>query len=254
MRKNIITFLWCCLSALTGVQAALLTGFTQEDWSVSPPGSWTISEDVAYEEVGAHEPTVYYSPYDSLGTRFTGTFGVGQNLDDDFIGFVVGFTPGSLANDSANSYLLIDWKRATQAIGDGYTAALGLAISHVSGRPDDAFQGFWGHEGDVQELSRGMTLGSSGWVTGTSYNYVLDYTTDSISFSVNDVLQFTLSAEDLPGSPSSLSEGRFGFYACSQDDANFSISEVVAIPEPATALLLVFGGGVAWLARLKQHL
>jgi hypothetical protein len=38
------------------------------------------------------------------------------------------------------------------------------------------------------------------------------------------------------------------------NSANYIGFRVVAIPEPATALLLAFGGGIAWLMRLKQRL
>jgi sulfatase modifying factor 1 len=52
------------------------------------------------------------------------------------------------------------------------------------------------------------------------------------------------------------------YYLASSDRRNYTPDKgttsigfrVVAIPEPATALLLAIGGGVAWLARLKQRL
>jgi len=43
-------------------------------------------------------------------------------------------------------------------------------------------------------------------------------------------------------------------YNIGSDAANGSMGGVSVVPEPATAMLLAFGGGLAWLVRLKQRL
>ena len=61
-------------------------------------------------------PTFFVSPDGFLGATFAGKFGVETGGDDDFIGFVFGYS-SPLAGDPVNAaeYILFDWKQGTQS-------------------------------------------------------------------------------------------------------------------------------------------
>lgn len=219
--------------------AISVTDFTAENHSASIPGSWVAASNTAIQLLNSN-PTVFYSPDGALHRAYEGTVGVSTSTDDDFIGFVVGFTPGALASAVTAQYVLIDWKQATQSL-DGYNAPRGLALSLVTGRPANASQGFWGHQGDVQEIARGATLGATGWQDLATYTFRLEYTPGNLLFHVNNVLQFDLSAQDIGGASFTLPNGRFGFYAMSQEQVSFTLTSVEAIPEPSASLLVLLG-------------
>jgi hypothetical protein len=145
-----------------------------------PPGSWVVSGGGSYvDQINNGQPTIFYSNFSALGTDVSGKVQVRTTGDDDFMGFVLGFNPGDTTNSLAD-FILIDWKQITQDYNftgntatnatPGTTANAGLAVSRITGTP--SADEIWGHTnfttenpgGGVSELTRALTLGSTGWI------------------------------------------------------------------------------------------
>jgi hypothetical protein len=155
-------------------------------------------------------PTFLASPFNVEGYRLTATFET-PTFDDDFLGLALGFSnpPG----DPGTDYLLIDWKQTDQEIdwldGTGPVVGIaGLAVSRVVGSP--TLNEFWGHidspanpSGGVTELVRGSTLGSTGWLDGTSYDFVVEYTTTQLDVWVDGSHEISISGS-FPTGPMAL--------------------------------------------------
>ena len=119
----------------------------KEESYVSGSAQWTVSgngEQVVQSING--NPAFFYSDFTVFNTKVSGTIIPGNSGDDDFIGFALGFNPGDTKNPNAN-FILIDWKKGTQAYGGG-TAQVGLAVSLVTGIPP-LTPDMWGHTGKV---------------------------------------------------------------------------------------------------------
>ena len=134
-----------------------------------------------------------------------------ESQDDDFFGFALGFEPGDSTSASAD-YLLIDWKKFDQNF-DGSLAREGLAVSRVTGVPTDPFPNFWDHSGQVEELQRAVSLGSTGWANDEPYTFDVSISENSLVISVNGSEEFNLTGD--------FSDGRLAFYASAQA-ANFA--------------------------------
>jgi cysteine-rich repeat protein/Cys-rich repeat protein len=183
--------------------------------------NWIVTPD----ELGARQtensrPTVLLFGPPAIGNTYEFDVRVQNNSDDDFIGFVLGFDPGEESSATAD-YLLIDWKRSTQQ-ANGRSGPAGLALSRVSGIPGEL--DFWDHGGKLSEISRSLTLGSTGWSYNTTYRFRIAYTATSLRVHVNNVLQFdrTFVAGSMPQS------GELAAYAFSQDKVRFEIISPLA--------------------------
>lgn len=210
-------------------------------WTQEGPGNWVLQpgNNSVIQTVNGI-PTIYYSDYNAFGNRLSGTVRVGTTGDDDFFGFVVGFTPGDLTDGSSN-FLLIDWKQGTQS-AFGCSGDKGLAVSSVSaGLGNNA--GAWCHQGfGVTELARGATLANAGWADNTTYAFDLEYTSSNLKIFVDNVLQL-----DINGA---FTDGRFGFYNYSQSQVNYAgitndplPPPVASVPEPSTWGMMILGFG-----------
>jgi hypothetical protein len=154
--------------------------------------------------------------------------------DNDFMGFVLGYNDGDVTNASAD-YILIDWKQGDQSPGVD-----GLAISRVTGalQPNNGSHtsnDAWSHSGVVTELARATTLGSTGWLDNTTYDFDLIFTSTQIQVSVNNAVQLSIAGL--------FNNGSFGFYNFSQAKVLYAgIEERTAppigeVPIPAAAFL-----------------
>ena len=94
------------LSTWTAESYQSVAGFGDGVWTVSADGS------SVHQSVNG-QPTLFYSDFNAHGISATGSISVSGG-DDDFIGFVLGFQPGDSTNALAD-YLLVDWKRGSQA-------------------------------------------------------------------------------------------------------------------------------------------
>lgn len=178
-----------------------LTGWTSEG-----SGSWTVATDnnsVFQSQNG--NPTVFFeSGTTSHGQALSGQIEVQTTGDDDFIGFVLGYSTGEL---NSGDFWLIDWKQ-----GDQSTAVDGLSLSYVGAGAST--NDFWSHSGAVTELQRATNLGSTGWADNTIYNFDLVFTDSLIQVYVDDVLEINYAG--------TFTDGAFGFYNYSQGSVRYA--------------------------------
>jgi hypothetical protein len=215
-----------------------------------PPGNWVVGGGGSFvTQQNNGQPTIFYSPFSAQNSDVRGRIRVDTSVDDDYVGFVLGFNPGDSTNASAD-FLLIDWKQLDQFFNftgnaatnatPGTDAFEGLAVSRVTGTP--SADELWGHVdlpenagGGATELERGATLDGTGWDDFVEYEFRFIYTPTSLRVFVDDVLQI-----DIAGS---FPDGRLGFYNFSQSDVVYDAFTIdpAPTPEPGTLLLVVLG-------------
>ena len=136
--------------------------------------------------------------------------------DDDKPGFLLGWQPGDSTSLTAN-YLVVDWKKVTQAFQNWGTSLVGLSISRQSGPFTPGYGGapidHWSHTLNCTELARSVTYGSTGWSFATDYYFRVLYTPTSVDIWLNDQLEFSLTG--------TFSPGRFACYNFSQSRTGF---------------------------------
>ena len=231
-------------------------------WTAEGGGNWVLQNAPFFDSVLQTingTPTVFYSPANAQNTAISGNIQVQETGgDDDFIGFVLGFNPGDLANAAAN-YILVDWKQGNQTLFGG-TGLAGLAISQVTGALPNG-SGAWWHNpaADVTELQRGANLGNVGWVDNQSYAFDISFTAANITVKVDGVEELNING--------AFADGRVGFYNYSQSSVNYSaIGQApacgtrgqpacpVSVPEPGSiGSLALFGLGLAGLAYTRRR-
>ena len=231
---------------------------TWTDETLNNSGSnWTVQgvgNDTVFQSVNGN-PTVFFEAgANDQGTSLSGQITVETGGDDDFIGFVLGYQSGELNSASAD-FLLIDWKQNDQS-----PAVDGLAISRVSGDTDGApTNDFWQHVGVVEELQRGSTLGSTGWLDNTTYTFDLEFTSSLVQVFVNGGLELSLTAAQ--AGLGAFGDGSFGFYNYSQSSVRYAgITEDVIpdpdpdpTPVPAPGALGLIGLGILGLGALRRR-
>jgi hypothetical protein len=190
-----------------------LSAWTPENIS-SGSGVWDVEAggNSVIQKVNGN-PTFFYSDFNALGSPLQGSVQVQGTNDDDFIGFAIGFAPGDTSNSNAD-YLLVDWKQGNQTAFGGF-APRGLAVSRVTGVGSNLE--FWSHIGDVTELARANTLGSTGWADFQTYEFQFEFSANRLKVFVNCNLEL-----DVTPSGPLFSDGRFGFYNFSQDPVRYS--------------------------------
>ena len=188
-------------------------------WRISNGGS-TVTQ--AYNG----DASVYLSDAAWSNTSFNGSFRVNTGHDDDFIGFVFGYT-------GTDDYYLFDWKQKDQNwYGNGYE---GFTLSHITGEDIN----LWTHTGDNLEVLA-TDYDADGWADREWYGLDLSYTSSNFNISVNDVTVF-----DMDGS---YEAGQFGLYSYSQRRTEFTDFSATSNPVPEPQTMLLFGVGLMGLA------
>lgn len=189
-----------------------------------PEPNWEVAADgLSVKQIQNSRPAIFHSPFSASGLRLQGVMRHTSNVDDDFLGFVLGFEPGD-STDGTADFLLIDWKQADQSFNYGCNLAdklakRGLAVSRVSGIPSGGE--WWSHDDEscngpgnaIAELARGATLGNVAWLDNRDYTFTFEYDATHLKIWVDGVLQF-----DLEGN---FPEGRFGFFNYSQQAVRY---------------------------------
>jgi hypothetical protein len=221
--NSVITYLRNLLFRRPAYRGGAIIELTDlSTWAIEG-GSWVLSNDnnTATQLINTPTPGIVSNQLASSynQTFFTTVQVIDTGTDDDFIGFVIGYNPGDLANPNAD-YLLIDWKQRDQ----NPLGKAGLALSRVTGPLNVGDHGnnpAWTHTPPVEELQRAFTLGNvapapirSGWQRNVLYNFVIEYSSTRIRVFVDDVLELDYSG--------SLPNGGFGFYNLSQAGVEYS--------------------------------
>ncbi|HWN68513.1 MAG TPA: DUF4215 domain-containing protein [Haliangium sp.] len=183
---------------------------------------WDLSADgfTVFQGVNS-DPGVYVSSLPAMNIGdIEFSIAVETTGDDDFVGVVLGFD-GQEFDDADASYLLIDWKQATQATVDFGTADEGLAVSLITGATN--LGDLWSHPetSTVRELVRGTNFGNAGWEDNVSYTWTLNYTETRLTLSIDGVVEIDIQAADL--GLASFPPGNLGFYNYSQSDVRYSL-------------------------------
>jgi hypothetical protein len=196
------------LSALPVIAAPVnLNSWTPQNYTAGA-GNWVVQPGgTSVLQTLNGNPTVFLSDQSAVGTEIQGKIKVTTTGDDDFVGFVLGFSSGDFSNAAAD-YLLIDWKQGNQSNG-----AAGLAVSRVTGIVGSA-NDFWAHSNAITELTRGSTLGSTGWSDNVEYTFGFVFTDTNLQVFVNGIQQINLNG--------SFSGGNLGFYNYSQSNVLYS--------------------------------
>ncbi len=158
-------------------------------------------------------------------------------LDDDFLGFVLGYAAGDTTNPAAD-YLILDWKAGDQFLASPFDAcgpqapvnmAEGMALLRVSGVP--TLTELASHAevvdctdniGTVTELARATNLGVTGWTANDFYDFEFEFDGTRLKVWVDGVLEFDHTLA------SALSPGNFGFYDFAQPNGYFVLdTEIV---------------------------
>lgn len=226
-------------------------------WLEEGPGGgvWTVSSggDAVYQSVNSVTPTFFISDSPFINNTFEGSLTVQESGgDNDFIGFVFGYTAPFAANGDSNTdfnYLLFDWKQGNQA-----TASEGFYLSEVTGSfannsishgNTGVSNPFWSHVDNVDGDSSFTVLDSDtgtgrGWLDNTTYDFILTYQSNNIRIAI-DGGQF--SNETIFDVAGSFSAGSFGFYNFSQARVNYEgfEEEVAPVPAPSGLVLLLLG-------------
>ncbi|MCC6536471.1 MAG: PEP-CTERM sorting domain-containing protein [Bryobacterales bacterium] len=221
-------------------------------------GTWSVaSGGASVTQTVNGDPTFFVSPGSFINTTLRGTIEVRTTSDDDFIGFVLGFSgPAGTGNDM--DFILLDWKELSQTSG-GFLGQEGLNLSRVNGTITNYVPGFWGHTDSAEFDVLASDYGADrGWVPNTVYNFEILYQQNRIrvilsggAFGAGETIF------DVAGT---FPAGSFGFYNYSQQSVRYAgITEedtpppVTGVPEPSTlGMAGLAAAGLTFLRRRRQ--
>lgn len=204
------------------------------DWSKKGPasaGTWTVGgggSSVTQTINGL--PTFYVSGDDYIDVKISGTIKVNTTNDDDFIGFVFGYSdPITPPDGQLNNYYLFDWKQKPQPGGTANEE--GYRLTKVDSILDYNNAGmmdlFWHNTNTTGQYPGFRVMDSlvgpgTGWTDFATYNFTLTYTSKLILIEINGDTIFNV--------PGCYQGGKFGFYNMSQDQVIYSNFSYELIP------------------------
>ncbi|HKL53598.1 MAG TPA: hypothetical protein VJ902_06530 [Wenzhouxiangellaceae bacterium] len=241
-----IGLLLVAVSGYATAQPADLSG-----WQSDGSGVWQLdSADTVARQTLNVGPSVLHNNRPSQGQWFRATIEVETVDDNDFVGLVFGYQDGDISAATPD-YYLIDWKQETQTAANNVVGEIGLALSRVTGPifaegvNDLGGPDAYGHIGVVEELARGINLGSTGWQESNEYRLDLFYGPDRVQLYVDGILELDESG--------TFPDGAIGFYNFSQPQTRYAaiegLPDAAPVPvAPAFPLLLIALAAMLWLA------
>ncbi len=206
------------LNAQCGTDIDLNTWVEEGD---TTNGNWMVTGgtgDSVSQSVNG-DPTFFVSTDTLINVQINGKFYVDPATnDDDFIGFVFGYSSPFQPNTDSCNFYLFDWKANTQTF-NGATGQEGFALGKVEGIFDwntnaSWFPTFWGRTPSARYTALGTDYGNNrGWQEGVEYEFSLIYTTTTITVIVENDTIFDINGCFPPG--------RFGFYNLSQEFSTY---------------------------------
>ncbi|MCA9310659.1 MAG: PKD domain-containing protein, partial [Phycisphaerales bacterium] len=193
-------------------------------WTQQGPlgnGNWNVSGDgQSVVQTINGNPTYFVSDFNLNGASFQGSFRVGNDGDDDYIGFVFGFKGlGGVA--AGEGYYLFSWKKGNQVSGG--LGEAGFKVSKITGTSPD----LWDLEtqpGQMEVLARMDGDNAFGWQYNTDYNFFLSYQSNGnirvIIRRASDGLELWNTGLLVDEDP--LGIGRVGFYNFSQSQVTYA--------------------------------
>ncbi len=211
-----------------------------------PQANWNFTDGgtIAIQTLNA-DPTLLLDSQDLNICIFAGTFIINSTVEDDFIGIAFGY------QDESHFYFL-SWKEVYQN-QDGWIGEEGFVIKKISAAsPSDLTYGdFWATGNTANsELLASNTGDNTGWNLNTEYQFHLFF--DSGDFTLN-ILEGSTVLWDITVDDGSYTSGRVGLYNFSQDEAEYTTSQILPDPIPTLSewgmlimgLLLLMVGTVA---------
>lgn len=190
------------LTDWTYIQSTAAGGQGAAQWVVDPTGR-------SVTQVRNADPSFFVSDFHLRNEVIEGTWRVGNDGDDDLIGFVFGY------QDPHNFYLF-DWKRGTQG-GCGAAAFVGMTVKKVAATPPLSCADLWATGGSPQVSS--LYHNSLPWARDVDYKFRLH--SDAGRFSIR-VTQGETVLDDILVIDESFVSGNFGFYNNSQGLVTYS--------------------------------
>lgn len=174
--------------------------------TTEPDANWKLdSSNTSVTQTTNSKPAIFLSDINYVNKRIDGTFSVGSNEDDDFIGFVFGYK-------DKGHYYLFDWKRAYQNYKDFGVADIGMSVKVVNTDSSLSGKDLWQTSGtDKVEV---LYHNKIGYVSKTDYQFTLNFT-DQGAFNIV-IKQGNKVLDNISINDSTYTSGKFGFYNFSQ--------------------------------------
>ena len=195
--------------------------FDLRTWSpAGNPLSWDVNADgTQLTQSQNGEPGFFVSPETFSQATIAGTITTQPAGDDDYVGFVVGYSKSGTTSD----FTVITWKAADQSGFGGCTAQEGFGLMQFTGVddadfPDDDFRldTFWCHE-QVNDDPRAEVLDTNwadnGWRTD-DYEFTIHYSPTQVRVLIDGV--------EVLSANGTFPAGSFGFYNYSQPQVSYS--------------------------------
>jgi hypothetical protein len=173
--------------------------------------SWTLSaSNTVVTQSRNADASIYLSDFPLAIDEISGTFTLGSDGDDDYVGFAFGY------QDRGHFYLF-DWKERDQNDPCG-AAQIGMSVKVFSAETELSCQDLWP---SVVTNSRVRTLfhNSVPWERNRQYTFALRFVPGTFTITVSDTTNLLA---NVTLNDTTYTAGRFGFYNYSQGTVGYT--------------------------------